>query len=100
MATSLISSKSKLIYKGDIYWGSSTWTAPCDGFAEVAVVPNETNYYLYITDTGVGGTWTHTLCGTNGNRLSICFPVTKGSVLSTAQQSGVASAIARFTELY
>lgn len=68
---------------GDVYWGNGSWTVPQNGFVELAVVPNSnTSWYVYITDTFVGGTWSHTISGQSQNRNGFCFPVRKGAVLS------------------
>lgn len=83
----------------DVAWGTSTWEAPENGFMEILVTPSTNNWYFYITDTWVGGTWSHTMSGTNTNRISITFPVHKGAVLSTAQRSNVSSFIARYYKL-
>lgn len=85
---------------GDVYWGSGNWTVPQNGFIELAVVPNSnTSWYLYITDTFVGGTWSHTISGQSQNRNGFCFPVRKGAVLSTASSSNVSSVVANYYKL-
>lgn len=84
---------------GDVYWGSGSWTVPQNGFIEVNVTPSANNWYLYITDSFVGDTWSHTLSGTNTNRLGRSIPVRKGAVLSTAASNNVSSVSAKYFKL-
>ncbi len=84
---------------GDVYWGSGSWTVPQNGFIEINVTPSSSSWYLYITDSFVGDTWSHTLSGTSTNRLGRSIPVRKGAVLSTATSANVSSVSAKYFKL-
>lgn len=75
----------------NIWWGTSSWTCPDDGFVEVTVTPSNADCYLYISDSGaVGNTeYSHCLTPANSHRASITFPVFKGAVLRTKGSTGL-----------
>ena len=82
----------------NVWWGSSSWTCPSDGFVEVTVTPSSTDSYLYISDSGaVGNTeYSHCLAPANAHRASITFPVFKGAVLQTRASVGISAVKAMY----
>lgn len=71
----------------NVYWWSSTWTAPNDGMLVLRITPSSTPWYWYINDTAVNsitGSWAHQFRGNyNGGTETYCIPVEKGATFST-----------------
>ena len=60
-------------YVGDVYWWSNSWTCPADGFIELMVTPNTSNWYWYVRDSTAPNSWSHCMTGNNTNQQSSRF---------------------------
>lgn len=74
----------KLIFMGNVYWGSNKWTCPADGFItlDVSGTPDSVFHLLYVQDKA--GHYVGALAGAGrGSSATATFPVIKGEQYST-----------------
>lgn len=77
----------------DVYWWSTSWTAPSDGMLVLRITPNNNSaWYWYISDSSISGSvgaWSHQFRGSNNGTVTEAIPVKKGATYSTAQVSNI-----------
>lgn len=97
MLTKISSSLGKSMFGSvtNVFWWSTTWTAPSDGFIIIRITPNQNaDWHLYISDSSISsfaGSWGHQFRGTKREQLTALIPVVKGATYKTADEANVST---------